>query len=84
MQKTKEKCCADCKHCIKYINSDYECSKIGKRNRVTGKYEYMLCAYAIDTSECEFEDNTKWRIIIFVITLIIAIGADFFIGWNIL
>ena len=84
MLKTKEKCCADCKHCLKYVNSDYECGKTGRRNRVTGRYEYKKCTYVIDTPECEFEDVTKQRFIIFVITLIIAIGAAFFIGWNIL
>lgn len=84
MQKTKEKCCADCKHCIKHDMHEYECGKTGVRNRITGRYEYKECRDVIDTSECEFEDDTKQRIVMFVITLIIAIGAAFLIGWNVL
>lgn len=81
--KTKEKCCADCRHCIKYVNSAYECDKTGRRNRVTGIYKYRPCTYVIDTPECEFEDNTKQRVVMFVITLVMAIGAAFLVGWNI-
>ena len=84
MQKTKEKCCADCKYCIRHDISDYECGKTGRRNRITGRYEYRKCAYVIDSPECEFEDNTKQRVAMFIITLVIAIGAAFFAGWNIL
>ena len=84
MQKTKEKCCADCKHCIRHDIGDYECGKTGVRNRVTGRYEYRKCAYVIDTPECEFEDNTKQRVAMFVITLVIGVVAAFLIGWNIL
>ena len=80
--KTKEKCCADCKHCIRRYADEYMCGKTGVRNRVTGRYEYKHCCFVIDTDDCEFEDNTKQRIAMFVITLIIAIGVAFFIGWN--
>jgi len=84
MQKTKEKCCADCKHCIKHYISNYECGKTGVRNRVTGRYVYRKCIYVIDTTDCEFEDNTKQRVAMFVITLVIGLVATFLIGWNIL
>lgn len=84
MQKTKEKCCADCKHCIRHDISDYECAKTAKRNRITGTYEFKACEDVIDTSDCEFEDNTKQRMAVFIITLVVAISAAFFVGWTML
>lgn len=83
MQKTKEKCCVNCKHCVR-CQSDYGCDRTATRDRVDGRYQYNLCRVVADTADCEFEDNTKQKVTMFVISLIIATGVAFFIGWNIL
>ena len=80
MQKTKEKCCADCKHCIKHTFSSYECQKTGKRNRITGVYEFKVCEKVIDTSACEFEDITTQRLVIQIITIVLGVIAAFYVG----
>jgi hypothetical protein len=63
---------------------EYECKKTGVRDRITGKYEYKECRDVIDTTDCEFKDETTQTIVIRVITLVVAIGVAFFVGWNIL
>ena len=89
MQKTKEKCCADCKHCIIYDTEVacakiYKCGKTANRDRITGNNEYKDCGFVIDTSTCEFEDATRQRFIIHIVCWIVILGVTFFVGWNIL
>ena len=83
MQKTKEKCCVNCKHCVR-CQSDYGCGRTATRDRVDGRYQYKLCRAVADTTDCEFEDITRKRFIIHIVMLIVAIGVAFFVGWNIL
>ena len=83
MQKTKEKCCVNCKHCVR-CQSDYGCNRTATRDRVDGRYQYKLCRVVAETADCEFEDNTKQRVAMLVITLVVGLVAAFLIGWNVL
>ena len=79
MKQSKEKCCADCKHCIRHDMHEYECNITATRNRITGKYEYIECEDVIDTPTCRFKDVTCRRVIMKIVIYAIAIAAIVFL-----
>ena len=79
--KTKEKCCADCKHRVR-CDDHYGCDITAKRDRISGNYSYKKCEYVIDTPDCNFKDETVRRIIIYVGAMILAIAVVFYIAFN--
>ena len=75
---SKEKCCADCKHCV-IINIDYYgCNKTVTRDRITGILRRERCENVIDTKKCEFKDISVRRIIVKIILVLAGFGTLLF------
>ena len=75
----KEKCCADCKHCIE----NYQCNLTANRDRITGRIRYVRCQDVIDTKKCEFVDISCRRNVIKLILTLLGFGLLFFCCWYI-
>ena len=70
-----EKCCADCKHCVRRYNGEvtnYYCGLTSRRDRVSGEFAYNSCNATADTEKCKFE-KSYGKLIEGVITCIITI-----------
>ena len=79
---SKEKCCADCKHCVIVSTDYYTCNKTVSRDRITGILRRERCEHVIDTKKCEFEDVSFRRKIDKIILVLAGIGILFFAFWN--
>lgn len=79
---SKEKCCADCKHCVIVSTDYYTCNKTVSRDRITGILRRERCENVIDTKKCEFEDISFRRKIDMIFLVLIGIGILFFAFWN--
>ena len=79
---SKEKCCADCKHCVKVGIDYYTCNKIVTRDRITGILRRERCELVIDTKKCEFEDISFRRTIARIILVLAGFGILFFAYWS--
>lgn len=79
---SKEKCCADCKHCVIISTDYYVCNKTVTRDRITGILRRERCENVIDTKKCEFEDISFRRKIDMIFLVLIGIGILFFAFWN--
>lgn len=83
---SKEKCCADCKHCVivstDYCACYYTCNKTISRDRITGMLRRERCEHVIDTKKCEFEDISVRRNIVRIILVLAGFGILFFAYWS--
>ena len=79
---SKEKCCADCKHCVILGTDYYTCNKTVKRDRITGILWRKRCEHVIDTKQCEFEDISVRRNVVRIILVLAGFGILFFACWN--
>lgn len=79
---SKEKCCADCKHCVIISTDYYGCNKTVTRDRITGILRREDCKNVIDTKKCEFEDISVRRTIARIILVLAGFGILFFACWN--
>lgn len=78
---SKEKCCADCKHCVIKSSAFYACDKTVTTDRITGRLRYDRCQDVIDTRKCEFVDISGRRNVTKLILMLIGIGLLFFSYW---
>ena len=78
----KEKCCADCKHCVKVGTDYYTCNKTVTRDRVTGILRRERCELVIDTKKCEFEDISSRRTIARIILVLAGFGILLLACWS--
>lgn len=79
---SKEKCCADCKHCVIVSTDYYTCNKTVSRDRVTGILRREDCRNVIDTKKCEFEDISFRRNIARIILVLAGFGILFLAYWS--
>lgn len=79
---SKEKCCADCKHCVIVSTDYYTCNKTVRRDRITGILRREDCKNVIDTKKCEFEDVSVSRTIAKIILVLAGFGILFIAYWN--
>lgn len=79
---SKEKCCADCKHCVIVSTDYYTCDKTVSRDRVTGMLRREDCKNVIDTKKCEFEDISFRRKIDKIFLVLIGFGILFLAYWS--
>ena len=79
---SKEKCCADCKHCVIISTDYYGCNKTVTRDRVTGILRRERCEYVIDTKKCEFEYISVRRTIAKIIFVLAGFGILFLAYWS--
>ena len=79
---SKEKCCADCKHCVIVSTDYYTCNKTVSRDRITGILRRERCENVIDTKKCEFEDISFRRKIDKIFLVLIVFGILFLAYWS--
>ena len=79
---SKEKCCADCKHCVIVSTDYYTCNKTVSRDRITGILRRERCEHVIDTKKCEFEDVSFRRKIYKIFLVLIVFGILFLAYWS--
>ena len=79
---SKEKCCADCKHCVIVSTDYYTCNKTVSRDRITGILRRERCEHVIDTKKCEFEDVSFRRKIDKIFLVLIGFGILFLAYWS--
>lgn len=79
---SKEKCCADCKHCVIVSTDYYTCNKTVSRDRITGILRREDCRNVIDTKKCEFEDISFRRNIDKIFLVLIVFGILFLAYWS--
>ena len=79
---SKEKCCADCKHCVIISTDYYTCNKKVSRDRITGILRRERCENVIDTKKCEFEDVSFRRKIDKIFLVLIVFGILFLAYWS--
>lgn len=79
---SKEKCCADCKHCVIISTDYYGCNKTVTRDRITGILRRERCEHVIDTKRCEFKDISVRRNIAKIILVLAGFGILFFACWS--
>ena len=79
---SKEKCCANCKHCVIVSTDYYTCNKMVSRDRITGILRRERCEHVIDTKKCEFEDISVRRTIARIILVLAGFGILFFAYWS--
>ena len=79
---SKEKCCADCKHCVIVSTNYYTCNKTVSRDRITGILRRERCEHVIDTKKCEFKDISFRRAIARIILVLAGFGILFLAYWS--
>ena len=79
---SKEKCCADCKHCVIISTDYYTCNNTVSRDRITGILRRERCENVIDTKKCEFEDISFRRKIDKIFLVLIGFGILFLACWS--
>lgn len=79
---SKEKCCADCKHCVIVSTDYYTCNKTVSRDRITGILRREDCRNVNDTKKCEFEDISFRRNIDKIFLVLIVFGILFLAYWS--
>ena len=79
---SKDKCCADCKHCVIISTDYYGCNKTVTRDRITGILRRERCENVIDTKKCEFEDISVRRTIAWIIFVLAGFDILFLAYWS--